>query len=206
MLISCDIFSPAATIVCTQSAERKQSGYCGPLGWPAPILRAPTPPTMTTRGIDMHCRCICASAILWSPQAVPRSSLIYPCSYMWWQKMISCLISLFVKESSQLWSCVDEQYLYTTAFVLHSMLRHRAFCVADVSCMYTGCWVKCWPAPYCFFVDVFVYVPMHIIPTAICWSMVCVITSVVLFFTCYWQLLFSRPYSGISDALLWAAQ
>lgn len=78
MLTSCDIFSPAATIACTRSAERKQSGYCVPLGWPAPILRVPTPPTMTTRGIDMHCSCICASAILWSPQVVPRPSLIYP--------------------------------------------------------------------------------------------------------------------------------
>lgn len=54
MLTSCDIVSPAATIAFTRSAERKQSGYCVPLEWPAPILTAPTPPTMTTRGIDMH--------------------------------------------------------------------------------------------------------------------------------------------------------
>lgn len=86
MLTTCDIVSPAATTACTRSAERKQSGYCGPLGWPAPILRAPTPPAMTTRGIDMHGRCICASAIVWSPQVVPRPSLIYPWSYVWWRK------------------------------------------------------------------------------------------------------------------------
>jgi len=77
MLTSCDIFPPAATIACTLSAERKQSGYCVPLGWPAPIQRAPIPRTMTTRGIDMHGCCICASAMLWSPQIVPRPSLIY---------------------------------------------------------------------------------------------------------------------------------
>lgn len=169
MLTSCDIFSPAATIACTRSAERKQSGYCVPLGWPAPILRAPTPPTMTTRGIDMHCRCICASAILWSPQVVPRPSLIYPWSYMWWQKMISCLISVFVKESSQLWSCWCK-------IIIHNclcMLRLRATCVA---------WVKCLPAPDCFSVDVLVYVPMYILPTAVCWSVMCVIFSVVLLY------------------------
>lgn len=78
MLTSCDIFSPAATIAYTRSAERKQSGYCVPLEWPAPILRAPTPPTMTTRGIDVHCHCIRASAILWSPEVVPCPSLISP--------------------------------------------------------------------------------------------------------------------------------
>lgn len=54
-------FLPAETIVCTLSAERKQSGYCVPLGWPAPILKAPIPPTMTSRGIDVHCHRICAS-------------------------------------------------------------------------------------------------------------------------------------------------
>lgn len=77
MLTSCDIFLPAATIVCTRSAERKQSGYCVPLGWPAPIQRAPTRPTLTMRGIHMHCCSICASAILWSPQVVPRLCLFY---------------------------------------------------------------------------------------------------------------------------------
>lgn len=142
MLTSYDIFSPAATIACTWSAERKQSGYCGPLGWPAPIQRVPTPPAMTTRGIDMHCRCICASVILWFSSSCPSFVffLIYPWSYMWWQKMISCPISLFVKGSSQLWRRGDVQWLYTPA----CMLRHRAFCVADVSCMYAGRRVKCW--------------------------------------------------------------
>lgn len=75
------IFPPAATIAFTPSAERKQSGYCVPLEWPAPILTAPTPPTMTTRGTDTsRCRCCChrccccrctrASTILWSPRVV----------------------------------------------------------------------------------------------------------------------------------------
>lgn len=75
------IFPPAATIAFTRSAERKQSGYCVPLEWPAPILRAPTPPTMTTRGTDMRCCCRCctrASAILWSPRVVPLSVFNFP--------------------------------------------------------------------------------------------------------------------------------
>lgn len=78
------IFPPAATIAFTRSAERKQSGYCVPLEWPAPILRAPTPPTMTTRGTDMRCcrcRCRCrprAPAILWSPRVVPLSVFNFP--------------------------------------------------------------------------------------------------------------------------------
>lgn len=130
MLTSCDIFSPAATIACTQSAERKQSGYCVPLGCPAPILRAPTPPTMTMRGIDMHCCCICASTILWSPQVVPRPSLIYTWSYMWWQKMISCLISVFVKESSQLWSCWFKRII------------HNCLCTVCWAQSYVCCWCQ----------------------------------------------------------------
>lgn len=77
--------------------------------------------------------------------------------------MISCLISA----SSQLWSCVDVQWLYTTALVPCGMMRHRAICV--------GCWVLD-------VVGVFVYVPMNITPTAPCWSVVCVIISVVLFY------------------------
>lgn len=194
MLTSCDIFSPAATTACTRSAERKQSGYCVPLGWPAPILRAPTPPTMTTRGIDVHCRCIRASAILWSLQVVPRPFLIYPWSCVWWPKMISCLISVFVEESSQLWSCWCKIIIHNCLW----MLRLRALCVADVGCMWTGCWGNFWPAPDCFYVDVLVYVPMYIIPTAVCvWFLV---------LSCYWQLLIAHLYNGISDALLWAAQ
>lgn len=125
MLTSCDIFLPAATIGYTRSAERKQSDYCVPLEWPAPILRAPTPPAMTTRGIDMHCCCICASAILWSPQVVPCASLFYQWSYMWWLTMISCLISVLF-ESSLLWSCCCEMMLHNR---LH-MPRLRAMCVA----------------------------------------------------------------------------
>lgn len=167
MLTRCDIFPPAATTACTRSAERKQSGYCVPLGWPAPILRAPTPPTMTTRGIDMHCCCVCASAILWSPtlptsQVVPRPSLIYPWSLVWWPKMISCPISGFAGESSQLWS-VNRQY--TPASV----------CRGSELCLH---WTPGGVGPAVFFVDVPVYVPMYILPTAVCvW-----LFSVVFFF------------------------
>lgn len=64
-LTSCDIFSAAATIVCIRSAARKQSGYCVPLGWPVPIQRAPTPPTMTTRGTDTRC-CARRLVVSWS--------------------------------------------------------------------------------------------------------------------------------------------
>lgn len=83
------------------------------------------------------------------------------------------------------WRVITALKLCWCKIMIHNclcMLRLRAICVADVSCVYTGCWVKCWPAPDCFSVDVLVYVPMYIIPTAVCWSVVCVIFSVVLFY------------------------
>lgn len=189
MLTSCDILSPAATTAYTRSAERKQSGYCVPLEWPAPILRAPTPPTMTTRGIDMHCRCIRASAILWSPQVVPCPSLIYPWSYVWWLKMISCLISVFVIESSQLWSCWCE-------IILHNclcMLRLRAMCVADGQHLTVSSSMSLFMYPCLLYQQWYV-------------DQCCVWLLVLSFLTCCWQLLIAHLYNDISDALLWAAQ
>lgn len=62
------------------------------------------------------------------------------------------------------------------------------------------CW---WPAPDRFFIDVLVYVPMYIIPTVVCWSVLCVIISVFLFYTLL-QPLIAHLY--IFDALLWAVQ
>lgn len=72
-------------------------------------------------------------------------------------------------------------YINGTQLPLCAVLRLRALCVADVSCMYTGCSVKCWPALDCLFVDVFVHVPMYVISTAICQSVVCVIISVLFY-------------------------
>lgn len=105
------IFPPAAAIAFTRSAERKQSGYCVPLEWPAPIQTAPTPPTMTTRGTDVRCCCCCrrrccctrASAILWSPRVVPLSVFNLPALVHVMSKTISCLISEKVITALELW-------------------------------------------------------------------------------------------------------
>lgn len=102
------IFPPAATIAFIRSAERKQSGYCVPLEWPEPILRAPTPPTMTTRGTDTRCcRCRCrtrASAILWSPRVVPLSVFNFPALVHVMTETISCPISREVITALELWA------------------------------------------------------------------------------------------------------
>lgn len=111
------IFPPAATIAFTRSAERKQSGYCVPLEWPAPILTAPTPPTMTTRGTDVRCCCCCrccctrASAILWSPRLVPLSVFNFPALVHVMTKPISCPISERVITAPELWMWRDETRL-----------------------------------------------------------------------------------------------
>lgn len=114
------IFPPAAPIAFTRSAERKQSGYCVPLEWPAPILRAPTPPTMTTRGTDMRrcCRCCCctrASTILWSPRVVPLSVFNFPALVHVMPETISCLISGEVITALELWMWRDETRLAPNA-------------------------------------------------------------------------------------------
>lgn len=112
------IFPPAATTAFTRSAERKQSGYCVPLEWPAPILTAPTPPTMTTRGTDMHCCCRCrcccctrTSTILWSPRVVPLSVFNFPALVHVMTKTISCPISEKVITALEMWMWRDETRL-----------------------------------------------------------------------------------------------
>lgn len=179
MLTSCDIFLPAATIGYTRSAERKQSGYCVPLEWPAPILRAPTPPALTTRGIDMRCCCTRASAILWSSSSCPLCVFDFirgrPCDDRQWYPVRYRPLS----ESSLLWSCRREAARHNRLGV--SGLR--AVCVAGGQ------------HPPVFLSSS--SVSLFILPTHVHWShggmlsaaVVCLVVSVVLSLTCCPQLL-----------------
>lgn len=126
------------------------------------------------------------------PEFVPGLFLFYPWSVNVMTENDICLISVFVKKSSQLWSCWCKTLIHNCLCVT----RFRALYVSLLSAV--GILVVEFITGDLLTVSTLMSLFMYIIPAAVCWSVVCVVFGVVLFY-----MLFAAAYCTPVQWHLW---